>query len=181
MPRTSPILEALFRGDRAACDALLASDPELDVLEAAALGRTDRLAQVLDADALAARTPEGYDAIGLAAFLGGPGAVGMLLEHGADPDGDADNPQRVRPVHAAAAASDRESLRLLLEAGADPDARQQRGFTALHAAAHRDDTEMATLLLEHGADPALKTDDGLDAAALSERDAAGRVAALLRR
>jgi uncharacterized protein len=177
----SLILLALFRNQRQVCDALLETDPELDVLEAAALGRTDRLRELLasDRDALAARTPEGFDAIGLAAFLGGPGAVRVLLEHGADPDGDPRNPMRVRPVHAAAAAHDRESLRLLLEAGADPDARQQAGFTPLHAAGHSDNPEMAALLLEHGADPALRTDEGLDAAALSERDGSGRVAALL--
>ena len=54
----------------------------------------------------------------------------MLLEHGADADDDADNPFGVRPVHAASAAHDHETMRLLLEAGADPNQRQQRRLRA---------------------------------------------------
>ena len=175
------VLLALFRRRRDVCDALLAAGPELGVLEAAALGRVDRLRALLAADpgALAVRTPEGFDPIGLAAFLGGAGAVQALLDAGAEPDGDPGNPLRVRPIHAAAAAGDRASLAALLEAGADPDARQQAGFTALHAAAHADDTELAELLLAHGADASLRTDDGLDAAGVAARDGSTRVAALL--
>jgi hypothetical protein len=175
------VLLALFHRQRGACDALLAAAPELGVLEAAALGREDRLRELLAAGpaALDARTPEGFDALGLAAFLGGEAAVRLLLEAGADPDGDPGNPLRVRPVHAAAAAGDRASLAALLEAGADPNAGQQGGFTALHAAAHADDPEMAALLLAHGADPSRRTDDGLDAAGVAARDGGVRVAALL--
>jgi uncharacterized protein len=149
------VLLALWHQRRDVADALLEAGPELGVLEAAATGRVDRLRELLAADPerLHDRTPEGFTAIGLAAFLGGPDAVRVLLEHGADPNADAENPMRVRPVHAAAAAHDHESLRLLLEAGADPNARQQGGLTPLHAAAHADDAEMARLLLAHGADP----------------------------
>jgi ankyrin repeat protein len=177
----SLVLLALFHRQREACDALLAADPELGVLEAAALGREARLRELLaaDQDALAARTPEGYDPIGLAAFLGGAGAVRALLEAGADPNGDPGNPMGVRPVHAAAAAGDRESMAALLAAGADPNARQHGGYTPLHEAAHTDDAELAALLLAGGADPALRTDDGLDAAAIAARDGGTSVAALL--
>jgi ankyrin repeat protein len=177
----SLVLLALFNQRREVADALLEAGPELGPLEAAAVGRANRLRELLAADteALRARTPEGFTPIGLAAFLGGPEAVRVLLEHGADPDDDAHNPLRVRPVHAAAAAGDHESMRLLLEAGADPDARQQNGFTPLHAAAHRDDVETARLLLAHGADPALATDDGRDAARIAADDGSDRVAALL--
>jgi uncharacterized protein len=175
------ILLALFHQQPAVADALLAAGPELGILEAAATGRADRVRELLaDPEARQARTPEGFTVLGLATFLGGPEVVGLLLEAGADPDDDADNPARVRPLHAAAAARDGESLRLLLEAGADPNVRQQGGFTPLHAAAHADEPELARLLLEHGADPALTTDDGRDAARIAADDGSGRVAALLR-
>lgn len=177
----SLVLLALFHRQRAASDALVAAGAAIGVLEAAALGRDDRLGELLaaDPDALATRSPEGFDPIGLAAFLGGPAAVRRLLAAGADPNGDPRNPLGVRPVHAAAAAGDRESLAALLQAGADPDARQRGGFTALHAAAHADDAAMAGLLLAHGADPSLRTEDGLDASGIAARDGATGVAALL--
>jgi ankyrin repeat protein len=175
------ILLALFHRQPAAAQALLDAEPELGVLEAAATGRADRLRELLaaDADARHERTPEGFTALGLAAFLGGPDVVRVLLEHGADPDDDADNQFGVRPVNAAAAAHDRETMRLLLEAGADPNARQQGGFTPLHEAAHTDDVEMAKLLLAHGADPALAADDGRDSARMAADDGSTRVGELL--
>ena len=175
------LLLALFHQQRAAADALLEVEPELGVLEAAAAGRADRLRALLAADpaAIAERTPEGFTALGLAAFLGGAEVVRVLLEHGADADDDADNLFGVRPVHAASAAHDHETMRLLLEAGADPNLRQQGGFVPLHEAAHSDDVELARLLLDHGADPALAADDGRDAIRIAADDGSTRVAALL--
>jgi uncharacterized protein len=175
------VLLALFHQQRAAADALLEADPELGVLEAAATGRAERLRELLaaDPDARHARTPEGFTPLGLAAFLGGPDAVRVLLEHGAAPDDDADNQFGIRPVNAAAAAHDHETLRLLLEAGADPNARQQGGFTPLHSAAHTDDVELAKLLLAHGADPAIAADDGRDCARIAADDGSARVSELL--
>src|SRR6266498_3824989 len=38
----SELLEAIYRGDKARADELLASDPELDVFEAAAVGKAER-------------------------------------------------------------------------------------------------------------------------------------------
>ena len=175
------VLLALFHQQREVADALLDAEPELGPLEAAATGRADRLEQLLEADPGAGRerTPEGFTPLGLAAFLGGPGTVKVLLEHGADPDDDADNQFGVRPVNAAAAAHDRETMRLLLDAGADANAQQQGGFTPLHEAAHTDDVEMARLLLDHGADPSLAAADGRDSARIAADDGSTGVAALL--
>jgi uncharacterized protein len=165
----SAVLVSLYHQQPDARDALLAAGPELDVLEAAALGRLDLLRAHLesDQDALDARTPEGFTPLHLAAFFGGGPAVRMLLAAGVPPDADADNPNRVRPLHSAAAAGDRDAARALLVAGADPNVRQEGGFTPLLAAAHADDAVLAQLLLDHGADPALAADDGRDPAALA--------------
>ena len=162
----SPVLSALYEGRRAEADALAA---EPDVLEAAALGRLDALRTHLegDPDALAARTPEGFTPLHLAAFFGGGPAVRLLLAAGADPDADADNELSVRPLHSAAAARDHDAARALLEAGADPNVRQQGGYTPLLSAAHADDPELARLLLEHGADRTAAADDGRDPLAMA--------------
>jgi uncharacterized protein len=161
----SAVLTALYHRQPEACDALLAAGPELDVLEAAALGHADRLRD--DPDALSARTPEGFTALHLAAFFGGAEAVRTLLAAGAPADGDPDNRQRVRPIHSAVAAHDSDAVRALLEAGADPNVQQQGGFTPVQGAAHADDPELVRLLLDHGADPSLTTDDGRDATAMA--------------
>jgi ankyrin repeat protein len=173
----SAVLVASYHRQGEIRDALLAAGPPLDALELAAVGDADGLRARLAAEpeALHARAPDGFTALHYAAFFGGAGAVRVLLEAGAAPDADAENPLRVRPLHSAAARGDRAAAQLLLEAGAEPNPRQQGGYTPLHAAAHSDDAELAALLLAHGADPALQTDDGRDARAL----AGARVAALL--
>jgi ankyrin repeat protein len=160
----SAVLIALYHRQDAVRVELLAAGAEIGPLEAAALGDPARL----DAQA---RGADGFTALHLAAFFGGGETVRALLAAGADPDADADNPLRVRPLHSAVASRDRESAAALLEAGADPDVRQQGGFTPLHGAAHAGDAEMVKLLLAHGADPALTTDDGRDARALAAGDA----------
>jgi uncharacterized protein len=173
----SPVLDALYHQRRDEAERLAAEAGELDVLEAAALGRLDALRTHLegDPDALSARTQEGFTPLHLAAFFGGGAAVRALLAAGAPPDADADNPPGVRPLHSAAAAGDHDAVRALLEAGATPDVRQEGGYTPLLQAAHADDPEMTGLLLRHGADRTLAADDGRDVAAM----AGPRVRALL--
>lgn len=165
----SAVLASLYQQRRDIAGLLLAADPQLDVLDAAATGRLDVLETVLEADpgALAARSPEGFTPLHLAAFFGGGAAVRLLLAAGMDPDADQENPARVRPLHSAVAARDHDAAAALLEAGADPDPVQQGGFTPLLAAAHHDDADMARLLLRHGADRALAADDGRDPAAMA--------------
>jgi ankyrin repeat protein len=166
MAELSPVLAALYEGRRSDAERL-AEEP--DVLEAAALGRLDVLRMHLEGDpeALAARTPEGFTALHLAAFFGGGAAVRVLLGAGAPADADAGNDLGVRPLHSATAARDHDAVRALLEAGADPNVRQQGGFTPLLAAVHADDPEMTRLLLDHGADRTMAADDGRDPAAMA--------------
>ena len=173
----SAVLTALYHRKPEVLDVLLAADPELDVLEAASTGRLDvlRLHIETDQDALAARSPEGFTPLHLAAFFGGADAVRMLLAAGMPADADQENPNRVRPLHSAVAAGDFDAAEALLEAGADPNAVQQGGYTPLLAAAHSDDPKMAALLLRHGADRTLAADDGRVPAAM----AGERVAPLL--
>jgi ankyrin repeat protein len=178
----SVLMLSRYRSNRAATDALLAADPDLDVFEAAALGYLERLRERLDDDPsrASALSPDGYTALHFAAFFAKPEAARILLEAGAPVDVVAANEMRVQPLHSAAAGRQIEICRLLLAAGADVDAQQAGGFTPLHEAAQNGDPEMVELFLSAGADPLATTDDGRTAADLADAAAHPDVAARLR-
>ncbi|HZB22568.1 MAG TPA: ankyrin repeat domain-containing protein [Gaiellaceae bacterium] len=138
----------------------------LDVFEAATVGDIDRLRELLDEDPelARARSVDAGTALHFAAFFGQSAAANFLLERGADPHAVSATFGGVTPLHSAAAARNRETVRALLAAGADPNARQQGGFTAIHAAAQNGELEMLDDLLAAGADATASTDDGRVAA-----------------
>jgi len=156
----SELLNAIYRGDQAGVDELLADDPELDVFEAAALGRTERLRELLDEDPSGANAfgEDGFHPVGLACFFGHLEAARLLLDRGADVNALSTNENvQTAAIHAAAAAGGDEALRyelvkLALGHGADPNLRQGGGFRAIDAARQNGDARVEQLLLEHGAE-----------------------------
>jgi ankyrin repeat protein len=168
----SDLLQAVYRGDDAARDDILARRVPETVFEAAAVGDTARLDALLDDPA--AQADDGFTPLHLAAFFRHPEAVRLLLGRGAPVNAVAGNPTKVQPLHSAAAGGDPECVRLLVGAGADVNATQQGGFVPLHAAAQNGDEAALALLLAAGADPSAATEDGRTAADLArdaERDA----------
>ena len=150
------LLEALYRGDRDGVAELLAQEPELNVFEAAALGRAERLRELLaedpgNADAYA---DDGFQPLGLACFFGHVEAARLLLERGADPNTLARNEHiRTNALHAAAAGENKdeptryELCELLLEHGADPSIPQGGSeFRAIDAARGNGDERLERLL-----------------------------------
>lgn len=161
--RLSVVLAALYRGHDAIVSDLIKAGADLDIFDAAALGRLDVVQEYVDDwdGWLNEYGRDGFTPLQLACYFGQEETALWLVEHGADVDAVAQNPQQIRPLHAAAAGkSTLDLLRALLEHGADPNARQSGGFAVLHTAADRGDVEMARLLLEHGADPDVKDDEG---------------------
>ena len=157
----SPVLAALYAGEPARAREL-ARGRELDVFEAAAVGDSGRLADLLAGDppAARARTADGFTALHYAAFFSrNADCARALLDAGAEPDAVADNDTDLRPINSAAGSGASEIVALLLERGADVDAAQRGGYTALHSAAHDGNEELARMLLAAGADPARATDD----------------------
>jgi ankyrin repeat protein len=177
----SAVLSALYRNQRDDAQRL-AEGAALTIWEAAALGRDDRVAALLDADpALAnAPSPDGHQPLGLAAFFAGASTVRLLLDRGAEVGAVARNAMQVQAIHAAVASRNAESVALLLERGADPNARQQVGYTPLMGAASGGRADIADLLLRHGADPSLRSEDSKTAADLAREhnhlDLAARLA-----
>ncbi|WP_336027641.1 ankyrin repeat domain-containing protein [Geodermatophilus sp. FMUSA9-8] len=165
----------------------------VDAPAAAYLDDTARLSALLDGGAALTDPVTGLDLLTVAAAGGAAGALRLLLERGADPDGGA--------LAAAAAARRPDLVRALLDAGARADRRDpDTGRTALHDAVsagtpagapagpgtgpESDAPEVVRLLLAAGADVDATTSDGASAldisrvaAARHRRDDAGRAGA----
>ena len=141
---------------------LLAAKPELDIFEATAAGKADKVAEILKRDPASAKhwSADGFTALHLAAFFGHPEIARMLIRNAADVSATSKNAMKVAPLHSAAAAHNREIVRLLLENDAPADVRQEGGWTPLHEAAQIGDVEMVRDLLQHRADPQARSNDG---------------------
>ncbi len=152
----------------AVVDRLLAArgDDALDLFEAAATGRTARVAALLHEDLSLARawSPDGFTALHLASFFGAEPAAELLLDAGADPEAVSRNDQRVQPLHSAVAGGRFAIARRLVDLGVDVGMAQQAGFRPLHGAAQNGDELTVELLLVAGADPRQPADDGRTAA-----------------
>jgi uncharacterized protein len=155
----SDVLEALYRGDRAEAERL-AAGRDLDVFEAAALGRTGHLRGLLDDDATRANAfgDDGFHPLGLACFFGHVDTARLLLERGADVNALSRNEHiQTAAIHASAASEGKdestryELVQLALDHGADPNLPQGGGFRAIDAARQNGDERIEQLLLERGA------------------------------
>jgi uncharacterized protein len=185
----SLVMLALYRGRRDLAEAVALKKKELDIFEAAALGRIDRLkelagrrsgAELAGARAFVnARSADGFTALHFAGFFGQGEAARVLIAAGAAVDAVAANAMQVMPLHSAASARNLEAARCLLEHGAPVNARQAGGWVPAHAAAQNGDRAMVELLLRHGADVTLVNDDGKTPAAVAREKGHVEVAGML--
>jgi uncharacterized protein len=187
----SLLMHSIYRGHRDLAELIASKKKALDIFEAAALGRLDRLKQCLNENRLGessansslanSYSKDGFTALHFACFFGQPAAAGLLIENGAAVQAVAANPTQVMPLHSAASARNLEAARLLLEHGpADMvNARQQGGWVPIHAAAQNGDRAMVELLLKHHADPKLVNNDGKTPAVVAREKGHEELAALL--
>lgn len=167
----SPVIVAAYWGQVEVLNRLVEASGELDFWEAATVGATGRIRELVndDPELVAAHSRDGFTALHLAVFFGHPETARALIDAGADVSARTKNALDNQPLHAAAASSVARnrlaSVRLLLDAGAPVNERQSGGFTPLMAAAQSADEGVLDLLLAHGADTSIEDDEGLTAAA----------------
>jgi len=167
----SPVLLALYHGQRDIARLLIDRGAPLSFHDACAAGVNDLAKRMLRDDPSLLNRPssDGYPPVGLAIFFGNRELAKMLIDEGAEVNNASANAQRVAPLHAAAAVCDLEMIRILLDRGADPNARQQMDYTPLHTAASRGDIEMAKLLMSYGATRDARGEDGLSVADVARK------------
>ena len=181
----SLLMHSLYRGRRDLAELIASKKKALDIFEATALGRLDRVKEcirdtsTINVCSIDSRSKDGFTALHFACFFGQSEAARLLIENGAAVDAVAANPSQVMPLHSAAAARNLEAARLLLEHGAPVNARQQAGWVPIHAAAQNGDRPMVELLLKHHADPTLANDAGKTPAAVAREKSHEEIAALL--
>ena len=158
---TSPVLACLFNWDLEKLDALLAGAPQLDIFEAAGLGRTERVLELISDQPELANSwcAAGFTPLHLACFYGQQEVVRSLLACGAQPWDRTRSSGGATPLHQAVITGQRDIAELLLEHGAEVDARDQRGCTPLHLAAANGDLDTVAALLRFGAVPFRRNDE----------------------
>lgn len=118
----SPVLVALYHRKEELVEPILDANPPLDVFDAAAVGRTRGLEELLEAEPSLARvwSPDGFTALHLAAYFGQEDAARLLLKYGADPRAVSRHREiRVAPAQSAAAGGHDAIVRMLLDHGAE--------------------------------------------------------------
>lgn len=152
----SALLNAAYKQHHAVAEFLLQKYEDLNLWEAAAFCKEERLRHLLDRGfKVNVWSADGFTPLGLACFFGHTPCVKLLLERGADANSAARNDMRVRPLHSAVARAPEgvvaANVSALVAAGADVNATQQGGYTALHQAADRGLESVVRLLLAAGA------------------------------
>jgi ankyrin repeat protein len=165
----SAILTAIYSGRHEIRDLLLAHGAQLEIQDAAAAGRLDRVKEIVEANPALAKSfsPDGFPVVALAAVFGHLDVARYLTERGADIDAIATNGTGYNALTGAVTAGHFEVVKWLLESGANANYRYGPGYTPLLAAAANGRLDIVRLLLAHGADAAVQTNDGKSALALA--------------
>ena len=166
----SAVLNAIYYGQRHVAESLIAHGADLNVFEAEAAGKLDRVKELMDEQPSLANAyaDDGFQPLGLASFLGHKAIVDFLLSRGAEVNSASRNNLKVMPLHSAVASQNIDIARKLLEHGADVNAIQADDFTPLHGAAQNGQTEMVRLLLTSGANREARSADGQTALSLAQ-------------
>ncbi|HEV2491262.1 MAG TPA: ankyrin repeat domain-containing protein [Candidatus Acidoferrales bacterium] len=178
----SAVLLAVYHGRTEIRDALIASGAKLDIHEATAAGKSERVAALVRENPAAINSfaADGFAPLALAGFFGHRDLAEWLLDQGAEVNAVSKNPTGYTALSGAVARGDAEIVRMLLSHGANARHRYGQGYSPLHEAAASGKLEIVKLLLAHGADANAATDDGHTPLTMAEAKGQAEAAALLR-
>lgn len=177
----SALMWALYYGQPQAAEWIEARRDQISIFEAAALGRSEIVSEHLERDPALANTksPDGFTALGFAAYMGHLAAVSLLLDAGADPNTLSENPIGAAPLHSALSNGFVSIAKTLVKRGADPNLAAAGGWTPLHYCADIGDAELAQWLMERGAMPGPVNSEGVSAIQHAEQVGHHEVARVL--
>jgi uncharacterized protein len=177
----SPVLVAIYSGQRVVAANLIAMGAELDVHDAAAAGRLDRVRELVERDPSLANalSAEGFPPIGLAAYLDHREVVEYLLSKGADVNFAAPT-TGFTALTGAVSQRHVAVVETLLKHGADPNHVYEGALTPLVVATTHGDANLVRLLIDHGADPTLGTAEGKSALDIAMEKGLKEIADVLR-
>jgi ankyrin repeat protein len=163
---TAVLLAAYYRANEIK-ELLIHKGAELSIHEAAAVGNTMRVKELLEESPhlLDGYSKDGFTPLGLASHFGNEETVSLLLNKGASvnarsKDGNLNN----MAIHAAIAGNYEQIVRTLIQHGADVNAKCEGiwrlGYTPLHVAGYFGRASIISLLLENDAHPEFLNDKG---------------------
>jgi RNA polymerase sigma factor (sigma-70 family) len=181
------LIIAVNSGQPAVAGLLRKAGVNPDIHEAAAIGDTGRVDELLreDESRLESYSNEGFTPLALAAHYGHLETTRLLLEKGANPDRIAKHPIEVTALHAALFGRRVNTALLLISFGADVNAQRggrdypRSGWTALHYASSFGLDDLIQPLLAAGADKSITDDDGNTARDVALREGQTRIAEML--
>src|SRR5438094_1408025 len=158
----SALLLTAYSGNKELCDVLMACGVPLELHEAAALGRLERVKQLVEEMPAEAKTysPDGFPVFALAAVFGHRDVAEYLLAKGAEVNAAATNGTGYNALTGAVASGHTSIVAWLLENGADPNYRYAAGYSPLITAAANGHLAIVSMLLGNGADLHAQTNDG---------------------
>ena len=158
----SPVMVAAYYRKTEIADFLTEKAGTLNIFEAAATGKINRIVRHLARDPMLvnAYSSDGFQPLGLACYFGHYETAEYLIKAGAVVNSPAQNSLGTSPIQSAAAAGHVKIVLLLLQNNANPNTRENNGITPLHTAAQSGNSQLIRLLLFNGADMTIPCNHG---------------------
>ncbi len=178
----SALLLTVYSGNKELCDVLQAQGIPLELHEAAALGRLERVKHFVEKEPSQAKSysPDGFPVIALAAVFGHLEIAEYLFGKGADINAAATNGTGYNALTGAVASGHTSLVSWLLANDADPNYRYGAGYSPLLTAAANGHLAIVSILLASGADLQAQSNDGKTALSIAEERGHAAVTEFLR-